>query len=135
MEGNVNFFESSKMKIIFYFIFVLPSTLLFYGCELLCQAGTGTCGMSSEERYKLLHPKAYGEYFVKLGASREEWQRDWVACGGWPNGQFSGGAPQGAYTNEILAAWRQKAKNLDDCMQSKGYEHLEGYEYGKSNSK
>lgn len=91
--------------------------------------------MSSEERYKLLHPKAYGEYFVKLGASREEWQRDWVACGGWPNGQFSGGAPQGAYTNEILAAWRQKAKNLDDCMQSKGYEHLEGYEYGKSNSK
>ncbi len=91
--------------------------------------------MSSEQMDKLLHPKAYGEYFVKPGAGKEEWRRDWVECGGWPNGQFSGGASPGANTNEILTAWRQKAKNLDGCMQSKGYEHLEGYEYGKSKSK
>lgn len=104
------------------------------GWDLLCQAGTGTCGLNHEERYKLLHPKAYGEYFVKPGVGREEWRRDWVECGGWSNGQFSGGAPPGSYANEILAAWRKKAKQLDDCMHSKSYEHLKGYEYGKSKS-
>jgi hypothetical protein len=106
MEGNVNFFESRKMKKVF-----------FYGFGLL------------------LHPRAYGEYFVKPGVGKDEWRRDWVECGGWSNGQFSGGAPPGSNTNEILAAWRKKAKELDDCMQSKGYEHLEGYEYGKPKSK
>ena len=81
--------------------------------------------MSSEERYKLLHPKAYGEYFVKLGASRVEWQRDWVACGGWRNGQFSGGAPNGSPTKEIFAAIDRAQNSLDSCMKSKGYEYRE----------
>lgn len=99
--------------------------LLFSGCELLCQAGTGTCGMSSEDQYRLLHPKAYGEYFVKPETNREEWRRDWVACGGWPNGQFSGGAPDGSTTNEIFAAIKRAQNSLDTCMKSKGYEHIE----------
>jgi hypothetical protein len=135
MEGNVNFFESRKMKKVFFYGFGLLLFLFASGCELLCQAGTGTCGMSSEQMDKLLHPRAYGEYFVKPGVGKDEWRRDWVECGGWSNGQFSGGAPPGSNTNEILAAWRKKAKELDDCMQSKGYEHLEGYEYGKPKSK
>lgn len=101
---------------------------------MLCQAGTGTCGMSSEQINKLPHPKAYGEYFVKSGMSREEWQRDWAECGGGQRTVFWGRSPSGSNTNEILAAWREKAKNLGDCMQSKGYEYLEGYEYGKSKS-
>ena len=113
------------MRIIFYFIFCLSLTLLFSGCELLCQAGTGTCGMSSEERYKLLHPKAYGEYFVKPGASREEWQRDWVACGGRPNGQYSDDAPPNATTKEIFAAIERARSSLNACMKSKGYEYRE----------
>ncbi len=113
------------MKFIFYISLGLSSILFFSGCELLCQAGTGTCGLSSEERYKLLHPKAYGEYFVKLGASREEWQWDWVACGGWPNGQFSGGAPNGSPTKEIFAAIDRAQNSLDSCMKSKGYEYRE----------
>jgi hypothetical protein len=134
LEVTLIFFER-KMKI---FIFCSLNSLLFLftsGCELLCQAGTGTCGMSSEQMDKILHPKAYGEYFVKPGVGKEEWRKDWVDCGGWSNGQFSGGSPPGSNTNEILAAWRQRAKQLGDCMQSKGYEHLEGYEYGKSKSK
>ena len=43
---------------------------LISGCELLCQAGTGTCGMSREEMRKALHPKSFGEYFVKSGISQ-----------------------------------------------------------------
>ena len=125
MESDVYIFESSKMKFVLYVISGLSSMLLFSGCELLCQAGTGTCGMSSEERYKLLHPKAYGEYFVKPGASRQEWQRDWVTCGGWPDGQFSGGAPNGSPTKEIFAAIDKARKSLDSCMKSKGYEYRE----------
>jgi hypothetical protein len=111
------------MKFIFYFGFFLPLFLSLLGCELLCQAGTGTCGMSDEERYRLLHPKAYGEYFVKPGVSREEWQQDWVACGGRFNGQFSGGAPSGSTTTEIFAAIDRARKSLNACMQSKGYEY------------
>jgi hypothetical protein len=113
------------MKFVLYVISGLSSILLFSGCELLCQAGTGTCGMSSEERYKLLHPKAYGEYFVKLGAGREEWQRDWVACGGRPNGQYSDDAPPHATTKEIFAAIDRARNSLNTCMHSKGYEYRE----------
>ena len=83
---------------------------------------------------KVLHPKSFGEYFVKSGASRDEWQRDWVACGGRPNGQFSGDAPSGSSANEMLEAWRIASKKLTQCMESKGYQHLEGFEYGKRRS-
>ena len=112
-----------------------PIYFSFLSILFLCGCGTqlALSGQAREDYLKSI--KAYGEYFVKPGESREEWQQDWVACGGWPDGQFFGGAPPGAYTNEILVAWRQKAKALDDCMQSKGYEHIEGYEYGKSKSK
>ncbi len=113
------------MKFTLYAFSGLSSILFFAGCELLCQAGTGTCGLSSEERYKLLHPKAYGEYFVKPGASREEWQQDWIACGGRPNGQYSDDAPPNATTKEIFAAIDRARNSLNTCMQSKGYEYRE----------
>jgi hypothetical protein len=63
--------------------------------------------------------KAYGEYFVKPGSSRQEWQRDWVACGGWPDGQFSGGAPNGSPTTEIFAAIDRAKNSLNTCMKSR----------------
>jgi len=125
MESHVYFFESGKMKTEFRFGLCLLCFLFTSGCELLCQAGTGTCGMSSAQIDKLLHPKAYGENFVKSGTSREQWQRDWVACGGRPNGQFSDDAPSGATTKEIFAAIDRARNSLDACMQSKGYEHKE----------
>jgi hypothetical protein len=44
-------------------------------------AGCGTqlalSGQAREDYLKSI--KAYGEYFVKPGVSREEWQHDWVA--------------------------------------------------------
>lgn len=122
------------MKVQHYFIFIFSSNLFLSGCEMLCQAGTGACGMSREEMQKLLHPKAYGEYFVKPGLSRDEWQHDWVTCGGRPNGQFSGNAPAGSTANEMLEAWRAESKRLAQCMESKGYQHLEGFKQGKRRS-
>jgi hypothetical protein len=128
LEVTLIFFER-KMKI---FIFCSLNSLLFLfisGCELLCQAGTGTCGMSSEQMDKLLHPKAYGEYFFKLGASREEWQRDWVACGGMSDGGYSSDARPGSSTEVLINASKQKRSELATCMVSKGYEHQKGFEY------
>ena len=116
------------MKIIFYFIFIFSSTLLFSGCELLCQAGTGTCGMSSEESYKLLHPRAYGEYFVKSGIGKNEWRSDWIACGGMADGGFSSDAPSGSPTDVLINASKQKRKALANCMLLKGYDHEKGFE-------
>ena len=98
---------------------VLLSIFLLFGC------GTqlALSGQAREDYLKSI--KAYGEYFVKPGVSREEWQRDWVSCGGWPNGQFTGGAPSGSTTSEIFAAIDRARNSLDACMQSKGYEHKE----------
>ena len=115
------------MKKITSFLAVVLWVSLLSACELICQAGTGTCGMSSEERRKLLHPKAYGEYFVKPGVSQNQWRLDWVACGGRPNGQFSSDAASSTTAKESLAAWHQARKNLDACMNAKGYDQLKGY--------
>lgn len=93
----------------------------------LSLAGCGTqlalTGQAREDYLKSI--KAYGEYFVKSGENREEWQRDWVACGGRPNGQYSDDAPQNATTKEIFAALERARSSLDACMKSKGYEYRE----------
>jgi hypothetical protein len=90
---------------------------------LLSACGTqlALSGQAREDYLKSV--KAYGEYFFKLGASRDEWQRDWIACGGRSNGQFSDDAPAGATTSEIFAAINKARNSLDACMQSKGYEY------------
>ena len=120
---NVCFIKIGSMKIIRHYVLVFLFCSLISGCELLCQAGTGTCGLSDEQRYKLMHPKTYGEHFIKPGASREEWRRYWVACGGRPNGQYSDDAPDGSTTAEIFAAIDKARSKLDACMKSKGYEY------------
>ena len=93
-------------------------------CYLLLAACGTQLALSGQAREDYLKSiKAYGEYFVKPGVNREEWRRDWVACGGRPNGQYSDDAPDGATTAEIFAAIDRASKKLDACMQSKGYEY------------
>lgn len=96
---------------------------LVSGCELICQAGTGTCGMSREQANKLLHPKAYGEYWTKPEMTTKCWRRDWVACGGWSNGQYGAYTPPGSSDAASSVLWEQTRKKLDACMKSKGYEY------------
>ena len=99
--------------------FFLLLNLFFCGC------GTqlALSGQAREDYLKSI--KAYGEYFFKPEVSREEWQRDWVACGGRPNGQYSDDAPSNAPTKEIFAAIDRARNSLNTCMQSKGYEYRE----------
>ena len=91
------------------------------GCEILCQAGSGTCGMSDEQMDRILRPKPYGELWTKPGMTKESWRQDWVDCGGLSNGQFIDDAPPRSPTAVILAASAAAQKKLDTCMQSKGY--------------
>ena len=97
------------------------------GCGLLCQAGTGTCGMSSEQAERLLHPKAYGEYWVKPGMTKENWRQDWVICGGYKDGSFSPTIREiNALAEHGLSRSEARAnleKSLESCMQTKGYEY------------
>lgn len=93
------------------------------GCALGCQAGSMTCGLTREEADRLLHPKTYGEYWVKSGVTRENWRTDWVACGGMPNGNYASDAPQGSSTATIQASSAKFGKALAECMRAKGYEY------------
>ena len=108
---------------IFIAIVGLSFWALLSGCELLCQAGTGTCGLSREQAEKLLHPKTYGEYFVKSGMTKESWRADWVTCGGMKDGGYASDAPSGSPTDVLINASKQKRQDLGTCMQSKGYEY------------
>lgn len=122
------------MRIFFHFCGVLLLIFFVSSCELLCQAGTGTCGMSREEMRKALNPKSFGEYFVKSGMSQEDWRRDWLACGGLSDGGYSSDAPSGSTADVLIRASKQKRQDLVVCMESKGYEYKKGFEYRKSDS-
>jgi hypothetical protein len=70
-------------------------TLTMSGCGILCMGGSMTCGMSSEERQRLLHPKTYGELWEKPGVTKEGWRQDWMACGGFVSGAYGVYSPPG----------------------------------------
>jgi hypothetical protein len=96
-------------------------TLTMSGCGVLCMGGSMTCGMSSEERQRLLHPKTYGEYWEKPEVTKEEWRQDWVACGGAPSGVYGVYSPPGMSDQEYRKAFIAKGEHLDSCMKEKGY--------------
>lgn len=62
-------------------------SLLLAGCELVFQAGTGLSGQAREDYIKSIKP--YLQYWVKEGMTVDGRLRDWVACGGDPDGGFS----------------------------------------------
>jgi hypothetical protein len=97
-----------------------------------CGTQLALSGKAREDYLKSI--KAYGEYFVKQGASQDDWRRDWVVCGGTADGGFSSDAPSGSPTDVLINASKQKRKSLAACMKSKGYEHQKGFEFGKTDS-
>ena len=101
---------------------ILAACTLLSSCGVLCQAGTGTCGLSSEEAHRLLHPKAYGQYWTKPSMTTESWRQDWVACGGQANGQYFSDESTVPTVAAALTADKNKRAKLDTCMQSKGYQ-------------
>jgi hypothetical protein len=121
MEGDINFIKGSKMKNISNCIFCLLMCSSLSSCGLLCQAGTGTCGMSDEQAQKLLHPKTYGEFWTKPGMTTESWRQDWMACGGMKNGDYTINVPQFSTTAVIQDASKKTIQKLDICMKNKDY--------------
>ena len=101
---------------------ILAACTLLSSCGVLCQAGTGTCGLSSEEAHRLLHPKAYGQYWTKPTMTTESWRQDWVACGGMQNGNYSSDAVSGSTTAVLIAEDKATRNKLDNCMKSKDYQ-------------
>jgi hypothetical protein len=95
-----------------------------------CGTQLALSGKAREDYLKSI--KSYGEYFVKSGVSRDEWQEDWIACGGMADGGFSSDAPSGSPTDVLINASKQKRKDLANCMMSKGYDHEKGFEYIKN---
>jgi hypothetical protein len=97
---------------------------------MACTIGNGRiCGPQTPRAYcdkeayvKLLHPKGYGEYFVKPGMTKESWRQDWVACGGMKDGGYSVGEWQPGDIDDFATS-RRTVKKLDACMQSNGYEY------------
>ncbi len=94
-----------------------------FGNGRICGPQTPAANCNKETYEKLVHPKAYGEHWIKPGMTKESWRQDWVACGGMNNGQYSGDAPTGSITKVLIAAQQKERKKLDACMQSKGYEY------------
>ncbi|TQK06362.1 hypothetical protein FB599_2510 [Herbaspirillum sp. SJZ130] len=92
------------------------------GCGLLCIGGTATCGLSDEATYRLLHPKTYGQYWEKPGVTKEEWQRDWMACGGGQDGQYGVYKVPGMRDVDFDREYKKERERLDTCMQQKGYQ-------------
>ncbi len=86
-----------------------------------CGTQIALSGQAREDYLKSI--KAYGEYWVKPGMTKESWQQDWVACGGRSNGDYSSDAPPGYDTATLLADSKRKSLKLGACMRAKGYEY------------
>ena len=109
-------------------LFVLGGTgMLLAACTvgngIICGPQTPRAYCDKEAYEKLANPKAYGEYWVKPGMTKESWQQDWVACGGFSSGQYGAYVPPGSNDAISSALWEQKRKQLDACMRAKGYEY------------
>ena len=113
------------MKLFTKLCLFLALGLLVTGCTVgngrICGPQTPIAYCDREAYERLVHPKAYGEYWVKPGVTKEVWRQDWVDCGGMRDGAYSSGALSGS-TNAVLhAASEKKTGELSTCMQSKGY--------------
>ncbi len=93
-----------------------------------CGTQIALSGQAREDYLKSI--KAYGEYWVKPGMTKESWQQDWVACGGYKDGSFSPSVREinilvehGLSRSEARA---KLEKFLETCMRAKGYEYQSG---------
>jgi len=123
MERDINSVEGCKVKNLLKILLALILCALVSSCGLLCQAGTGTCGMSSEDAHKLLHPKPYRDYWSKPAMTDEGRKADWVACGGSENGNFSWDSRRmlPGETNETSRL--RQSSELKACLTPRGYHH------------
>lgn len=108
----------------------MPFSLLLAACTIgngrICGPQTPAVYCDREAYERLMHPKGYGEYWVKEGMTKHGWQQDWLACGGMADGGYSDDAPSGSSNAVMTAANKKKINDLKICMSSKGY-HFSGW--------
>jgi hypothetical protein len=99
------------------------------GCELLCQAGTGTCGMSREDARRLLNPKPYGTRWIKENGTDEQRLLDIKECGGgiglhvgFTKSQEEAERREGE--TSLFPASERLYRAWSQCMKDRGYRYV-----------
>lgn len=107
--------------------FALLLTSCTIGNGRICGPQTPAAYCDREAYERLMHPKAYGEYWDKPDAAggSASWRSDWVDCGGRPNGTYGTDIPEFSSNAVIFAADAKKRKELTACMTDRGY-HFTG---------
>ncbi|HMM55778.1 MAG TPA: hypothetical protein PKC23_12255 [Candidatus Desulfobacillus sp.] len=88
-------------------------SLLFSGCE------PAIVRMSEYQK----NIKSYMEYWTKDGMTAESRVRDWVACGGQPNGNFSLDSRKRLPGEEYNAYLNRLEAEFERCMIRNGYRY------------
>ncbi len=104
----------------------VPLAACTIGNGRICGPQTPVVYCDREAYERLMHPKGYGEYWVKEGLTKQGWRQDWVDCGGMADGGYSDDAPSGSSNAIMTAANQKKVNELKACMSSKGY-HFSGW--------
>jgi|GEM_PF-6719150 len=117
------------MKSMLYVILFSLFVTLFIGCRGI--EGPWPGGPEWEAYEKLRNPKPALYYWYKNGVSEEQKTKDWVGCGGHPNGQFVWNEAKirqemrigEVYTTNIYKnkAYNRLQNKFIDCMHKKGY--------------
>ena len=103
--------------------FLLGVTILLTGC-MTCLSEW--C-LGKEAYQKLYYPKAYGEYWIKPGMTKETRSQDSIECGGSTRGpdfspQQTNAARQPEDKNDFATDTRL-TKVWINCMKEKGYQY------------
>lgn len=96
---------------------------IFGMSTFLAGCGIGL-GLFPKSSYEALHPEPYRSHWIKSAMTEEGRRVDWVACGGWPNGDFvlhpdkmlPGETENQAYGRQSIA--------LQRCMLRAGYRYM-----------
>ena len=106
---------------------LLSLTVLLSGCVIgngrICGFQTPALYCDKEAYEAALHPKPFVELWEKVSVTSEERMKDWLACGGYVNGNFS------LQTEKILpgesdqSAYERLERSFYSCLIKKGYRY------------
>jgi len=108
-------------------IFLISIIVFISGCR---NTMVGLTGRDYDEYIASIKPELY--YWHKNGAREEQKTKDWVKCGGHPNGQFIWNKIQikkEMRPNDInndyyrYLAYERLRNKTRNCMKNKGYVH------------
>lgn len=105
-------------------LMALPLTACYIGPGGICgpQTPIAYC-QSKEEQDKLLRPKPYRDYWIKSDMNEDQKKRDWLACEGSENGNFSWDSRKMLPNETNVTSRLRQSSELKDCMTQRGYHY------------